>query len=78
MKYVKTYIMTRHLDCMRQFSGWVVEYVKTYIVTRHTNRLDEMVLMMGHKICFYGKIQIIILKLSLFSFLIQSTGKERS
>ena len=39
--------------------------MKTYVVTPHYNRLDETVLMVGHKICFYGKIWLIIPKLSL-------------
>ena len=30
--------------------------MKTYVVTPHLNRLDKTVLMMGHKICFYGEI----------------------
>ena len=35
---------------------------KTYVKTPHWNRLDEMVLMMGHKMCFYVEIWIIIPK----------------
>ena len=27
--------------------------MKTYVVTPHLNRLDETVLMVGHKICFF-------------------------
>ena len=50
--------------------------MKTYVVTPHLNRLDEMVLMMGHKICFYGEIWIIIPKLSLLPLLILSTVKQ--
>ena len=38
--------------------------MKTYVVTPHKNRLDETVLMMGHKICFYGEIKLIITKSS--------------
>ena len=40
-----------------------------YVVTPHKNRLDRMVLMVGHKICFYGKIWLVIPKLSLLPFL---------
>ena len=42
--------------------------MKTYVVTPHLNRLNEMVLLMGHNLCFkeYGKI---IPKLSLLPFL---------
>ena len=29
---------------------------KSYVVTIHYSSLNEMVLMVGHKICFYGKI----------------------
>ena len=29
--------------------------MKTYVVIPHQNRLNESVLMWGHKICFYGK-----------------------
>ena len=47
--------------------------MKTYDVTPHQNRLDETVLKMGHKICFYGEIWLIIPKLSLLSLLIWST-----
>ena len=36
--------------------------------------LNETVLMMGHKICFYGEIYTTIPKLSLLSRLIWSTG----
>ena len=43
-------------------------------MTPHLNRLNETVLMMGHKICFYGEICIIIFKSSLLPFLIWSTG----
>ena len=32
---------------------------KTYVVTLHWNRLNETVLMMGHKIFFYGEILLI-------------------
>ena len=42
-------------------------------MTPHLNRLDETVLTMGHKICFYGIIWIIISKLSLLPLLIWST-----
>ena len=41
--------------------------MKTFMVIPHWNRLDETVLMIGHKICFYGEIQIIIPKLSLLT-----------
>ena len=41
-------------------------------MTPHQNRLDETVLMMGHKICFYEEIWIIIPKLSLLLLLIWS------
>ena len=47
--------------------------MKTYVVTPHYNRLDETVLMMGHKICFYGEIWLIISELSLLPLLIWST-----
>ena len=40
----------------------------------HENCLGEMVLMMGHKICFHGEIWLIIPELSLLPFLIWSTG----
>ena len=33
--------------------------MKTYVVTPHLNRLNETVLMMGQKICFYHEIWII-------------------
>ena len=33
---------------------------KTYVVTTHLNHLAETVLMVGHKICFYGEIRLII------------------
>ena len=46
---------------------------KTYVMTPHKNHLDQMVLMMGHKICFYGKISTIIPKLSLLALLIWSS-----
>ena len=38
--------------------------MKTYVVIPLKNHLDEMVLMMSHKICFYGEIWLIIPKLS--------------
>ena len=44
--------------------------IKTYVVTPHKNRLGETVLMVGHKICFYGEICLIIPKLSLLLLLI--------
>ena len=47
--------------------------MKTYVVTPHQNRLDETVLMMGHKICFYGELWLLIPKLSLLPLLIWST-----
>ena len=37
------------------------------------NRLFEMILIMGHKICFYGEIRLIIPKFSLLPLLIWST-----
>ena len=37
---------------------------------------DEMVLMMGHKICFYGEIWLIIFELPLSPLLILSTVKD--
>ena len=43
--------------------------MKTYVVTPHKNRLDETVLMMGHKICFYGEIWLIIPKFPGYPFL---------
>ena len=45
----------------------------TYVVTPHQNRLDETVVMMGHKICFYGELWLLIPKLSLLPLLIWST-----
>ena len=36
--------------------------MKTYVVTPHQNHLNEMVLMMGHKICFNGEIWPVIPK----------------
>ena len=44
--------------------------MKTYGVTPYQNRLDETVLMMGHKICFKGEIRLIVSKLSLLPLLI--------
>ena len=44
-----------------------------YFVDPYENRLDAMVLMMGHKICFYGEIRLILPKFSLLSPLIWST-----
>ena len=38
--------------------------MKTYVVTPRQNRLGETVLMMGHKICLYGEIWLIVPKLS--------------
>ena len=34
--------------------------MKTYVVTPHLNRLNEMVLLMGHNLCFkeYGKLSL--------------------
>ena len=49
--------------------------LKTYVVTPQQNRLNKMVLMMGHNICFDEEIQIIIPKLSLLT-LIWSTGEH--
>ena len=51
--------------------------MKTYVVTHHKNRLGETVLMMGHKICFYGDIWQIIPKLSLLPLLIWSTDRGK-
>ena len=45
-----------------------------HVVTPHQNCLDERVLMMDHKICFYGKIWLIISKLSLLPLLNWSTA----
>ena len=44
-----------------------------HVVAPHSNRLDETVLMRGHKISVYGKIWIIFPKLSLLPLLIWST-----
>ena len=38
--------------------------------------IEQAVLMMGHKICFYGYMWIIILKLSQLPFLLWSTDKR--
>ena len=43
--------------------------MKTYVVTTRWNRLNETVLMMGHKICFYLEIWLIIPKLFLLPLL---------
>ena len=43
--------------------------MKTYVVTPHKNRFSETVLMMGHKICFYGEKWLIIPKFSLLPLL---------
>ena len=51
--------------------------MKTYVVAPHKNRLDEMVLMRGHKIRFYGEICLIIPKLSLLSPLLSGAVKTR-
>ena len=48
--------------------------IKTYAVTSHLNCLSETVLLMGHNICFYGEMRLIIFELSLLPFLIWSTG----
>ena len=45
-------------------------------MTPQKNRLNETVLMMGHKICFYGKIWIIIPKLSLLAILSGALTEE--
>ena len=50
--------------------------MKTYVVTPHSNRLDETVLIMGHKICFHEEIWLIISKLSLLLLLIWSTATQ--
>ena len=34
--------------------------MKTYDVIPHKNRLDETVLMMSHKICFYGEMWTVV------------------
>ena len=47
--------------------------MKTYVVTPYYNRIDETVLMMGRKICFYGEIWLIIPKLSLLPIRTWST-----
>ena len=58
--------------------GWSTKVsTKTYVVTPHWNRLNETVLMMGHKICFYGEIWLIIPKLSML-FLIRFSFRRRS
>ena len=44
--------------------------MKAYVVTPHLNCLDEKVLIMDHKICFNGKLWLIISKLSLLPLLI--------
>ena len=44
--------------------------MKTYVVTPHYNRLIKTVLMMGHKICLYGEMGLIIAKLSLLPLLL--------
>ena len=46
---------------------------KTYVLTPHSNHLEETVLMMGHKICFNGKMWIINPELSHLPRLIWST-----
>ena len=43
--------------------------MKTYAVTPQSNRLSEMVLLMGHNLCFKEVIWKIIPKLSLLPFL---------
>ena len=48
--------------------------MKTYFVTPHSSRLDETVLMTGRKICFYGEMWLIFLKLSLLPLPIWSTA----
>ena len=48
--------------------------MKTYVVTIHLDLLNATVPMMGHKICFYGEIWLIIPKLSLLPLLIWSIG----
>ena len=50
---------------------------KTYVVTPHKKRLGETVLMMGHKIGFYGEIWLIIPKLPLLPLLIWSTARMK-
>ena len=39
---------------------FLISELKKYVVTSHQSCLDEMVLMMGHKIYFYGEIWLII------------------
>ena len=45
---------------------------KTYVVNPHKNCFNKMVLMLGHKTCFYGEIWLYIPNLSLLSLLIWS------
>ena len=40
--------------------------MKKYVVIPHQNRLHETVLMMGHNICFHGKVRKIISKSSCY------------
>ena len=54
---------------------FLISSMKTYVLTPHNNRLGETVLMMGHIICFNGKIWIIIPKLFLLPLLIWSTER---
>ena len=43
-------------------------------MTPYLNRLDETVLMVGHKKCFYGEMWLIIPELSMLLFLIWSSA----
>ena len=45
---------------IRDNSNFPYFSLKTYVVTPPLNRLDEMVLMMGHNACFYAKMWKII------------------
>ena len=46
----------------------IIFSIKTYVVT-----INETVMIVGHKMCIYEKIQLIISKLSLLPLLIWST-----
>ena len=54
---------------------FLISHMKTYVVTHHQNRLDETVLMMGHKICFNGEIRIIFLNYPCYPFLSGALAK---
>ena len=51
--------------------------MKTYVVTSLYRRLDETVLMKGHKICFIRGVWAIIAKLSSLPLLIWSSGDQQ-